>query len=167
MKKIFSFMTVVFAAMILLMGCKSEDDKISAQEFAKLLTSTAWAGTHLAQHNNGSWSSSAPQNVVIRFDRATNTANSGTGMQIEFSDASLDESKFERMSTITWQLVGEEMTIIYDAGWDKAYMKYTDNECHINENAFSGIFYTSYSHRFLFNYGRSNFNEWDKYRNRR
>ena len=54
MKKIFSFMTVVFAAMILLMGCKSEDDKISAQEIAKLLTSTAWAGTHQAQHNNGS-----------------------------------------------------------------------------------------------------------------
>lgn len=160
MKKILSLMTVMFVAALLLTGCKSEDEKLSKDEFVKLLTSTAWAGTHQSQHNDGSWVSNAPQNVVIRFYA------DGTGQQVEFSDPSLDESKFERQSAITWQIVGEEITIYYNAGWDKAYMKFTDNECHINNNAFNGIFYTSYSRRFIFNYGRSNFNDWDKYRNK-
>lgn len=166
MKKLIAYMTVV-AAVILFTGCSKSDEKMSAQEFARLLTSTTWAGTHQSQHRSvGSWSSNAPQNVVIYFERSNANAISGTGYQLEFKSSSYTEDQFERKSAITWEIQGENFVINYAEGWDKSYMKYTDDECHLNSSSFSGILYTDSEHRFLYNYVKSNFNEWSKYTNK-
>ncbi len=166
MKKYFAIMVVV-AAVILLTGCSKDDEKLSPQEFARLLTSTTWAGTHQSQHKSmGSWSSNAPQDVVIVFERANASATSGTGYQLEFKSSSYTEDQFERKSAISWEIHGDQFIINYAAGWDKSYMIYTDNECHLNASSFSGILYTDSDHRFLYTYVKSSFNDWAKYWNK-
>ncbi|GEM_PF-3040769 len=164
MKKAFIYMTVMIAA-IAMNSCGSDDnDWKTAPNIAKMLCAHDWEGYNHSQYRElGKWLDSGSDDVyvVLRFNRANDNANSGTGYHLGFSNSYKTELKGS--SEFTWTLIGNNLRIDYKAGWNSVHTTYNNNEFVISDTNFHGLFYANEAHRIEFNYKSTTFSDWNKY----
>jgi hypothetical protein len=139
-----------------------------AQIFANKLTingtTATWEGTEQRQFKElGSWSNKIQSYVVIRFDRNSTTDIQGTGVVLTFQNSYKEE--FKERSEFTWSLYNDRLNITYSSsGWQPVYGEYRTNELIIDNSGFKGFWFETTDTRYQFSYIKSNFTDWDKYK---
>ena len=162
MKKLFIYMTMFLAAALFTVSCSNDDDDRSPEEIADLLTAGDWQGFHRDYlKDGGSWVIQNSQFIVIRFVRPGNRATNGTGTQLAFKSATLNE--FEESSDFVWSIDGDVINISYTAGWDAVHAN-RKSDIQLDANKFSGNWFPGNTdHRYEFDYDRKSFADWGKY----
>lgn len=167
MKKIFAFMSFV-AALALTMtftSCsKDEDNEENRLAFTNKMfqnqTTFAWEGLEIAKVKNEG--TKKERYAVLRFDRANNTATSGTGRLVAFTNSY--KTEFIESSEFKWFFNNECLYLEWKkSGWVTAHAEYQTKEIWIDGNGFHGTWFESTSYRWEFNYIASSFSDWDKY----
>lgn len=153
---------MMLSAVILTTSCSSDDDSMSADEAARLLTSGNWQGYSIKQQKEwGSFRDSDDRTWnVMRFDRATTTALNGTGRQLGFRNEYMNNDP--EVSNFRWSIEGNIVTIAYE-NWGSATFNY--QEVTLNNDKFSGYQYENDDKRYQFNYRKEAFTKWDNYNN--
>ena len=169
MKKLFFYLTVIAAMATVTVSCSKDDDSISSEEFAnKLLqngTTCTWEGAERTLSRSwGKWSDDGEKYAIMRFDRSSTTALSGTGLVLYFENSYKDT--YKDGSEFTWSFAGDELRITYrHNGWAPVHAEYNTTELIINGDKFVGTWYESSDKKFEFGYTKSTFTEWSKYIN--
>ena len=169
MKKSFLFLTLFAAMTIGMVSCSSSDDngEDAKANFANKLTQNGttctWEGVERTMSRSwGNWSDDGEKYAVMRFDRASTTATSGTGLVYYFEN--LYKETFKDKSEFTWTLESDEMKITYrHTNWAPVHAEYKTPELVIRGDTFVGTWFEASDKKFEFNYKKSNFTDWDKY----
>ena len=171
MKKTLFYVTIIAAMAMMVVSCSKDDDKDTPEKrenFSNQLcqggTSGTWEGYDQRQEKTlGSWDNISKSYVVMRFDRTSTTASSGTGEIVTFENSYKD--KFKEYSEFTWYFEDDMLKITYrHEGWSSVYAEYRTQELVINGNSFRGYWFERTDYRYEFNYTKSSFNDWSKYR---
>lgn len=172
MKKLFTLMAIFAAMAMITVSCsKDDDDKDSTEnrlKFANALTQNStsgiWEGYDKRQHKEfGSWVDRSQSYVVIRFDRASTTATTGTGFLLTFENSY--KETYKEQSEFTWYFDDDMLHITYrHSGWTPVYAEYRTNELVINGDNFYGYWFEETSSRYRFSYTKSTFSDWNKYK---
>lgn len=171
MKKLLTCMTMIAAMAVMTVSCSKDDDKDTpAQrlEFANKLTmngtTATWEGTDQRQFKElGNWVNKSQSYVVIRFDRNSTTDTQGTGVVLTFQNSYKED--FKERSEFTWNFNNDQLHINYRrSGWQPVYAEYRTNELIIDNSGFKGFWFESTDTRYQFSYIKSNFTDWDKYK---
>lgn len=161
MKKLFIYMAMILATVTMTTSCEKNDDRISADEFCKLLVNGDWQGYCQEQHRE--WGSFTDRNDrtwnVLRFRRNSENATYGSGTQLGYSSEQMTDRNPE-VSSFIWRIDGTTLTISYDA-WSPVYFNFT--EMTINSDKFAGFMYEKDDVRYEFNYSKRAFNNWDTF----
>ena len=167
MKKLVAFMSfaVAMALTLTFTSCsKDEDTEETRLEFTnKMLhnqTSFAWEGPEIAKVKNEG--TKKERYSVLRFDRASATATSGTGRLVAFTNSY--KTDFVESSEFKWYFNDKSLYIEWKkSGWVTAHAEYQTKEIVIDDNGFRGTWFESTSYRWEFTYIASSFSDWDKY----
>ena len=166
-------MTLIAVMAMTVVSCSKDDDKDSPDnrlKFANLLTQNSttatWEGYDKAQRKElGSWNEERQSYVVIRFDRASTTATSGTGLVLTFNNSYKDKESYKEQSEFTWNFDDDQLHLSYRrSGWQPVYAEYRTNELVINGSSFTGYWFEQTDFRYKFSYTISNFNDWDSFK---
>ena len=171
MKKVFFYMAL-FAAMAMVNISCSDDDNTDSEDnrlkFANLLTqdstSGVWEGYDIKEWKElGSWVDGGRHYVVRRFDRASATATRGIGRVLMFENDFLDN--FIDASDFTWYFEDDQLQLTYrHSGWAPQHAEYRTEELVIRRDNFTGFLFEKTDYRYKFNYKKSTFKDWDKYK---
>ena len=175
MKKFFVFMTVMAAMALTVVSCSKSEDGDSEEnrlKFANALTqnstSCTWEGFDKAQRKEmgNNWNDERQSYVVIRFDRASTSSTTGTGMILTFENMYKDVENFKEASEFTWYFDNDQLHISYrHQGWKPVYAEYRTQELVISGDTFRGYWFEQTDFRYQFSYTKSAFNEWNKFVN--
>lgn len=160
MKNIFSWMLVGVVLATLTTSCK-KDDEFDPEQLVSLMTSNYWEGMNTEQRKEfGSFVDKGSKSyVVMRFDRAGKSM-SGQGRQLEFDGPYYNT--LETQSNFSWKLEGEIVTIFYQQpGWTT--VTFNLREAQLTNNTFRGFMFVQDDHRYVYDYVKSSFSNWDKY----
>lgn len=168
MKKIFTYLTVCAAVMMVFTGCKKEEEFEPAEVATNLVGD--WQG-HIQEFKRyGDTGNTYNPNrgrkwVVMRFNKTTDTE--GTGYQLEFNNEFMNNTPgADDMSRFNWKVREGRIEITYlTSGWDEVYMTYDKkSRDNINGSVFKGEFMTySGQYKFVFDYSKKTFTGWDTY----
>lgn len=167
MKKYLFFMTMIAAFSMTMVSCSKSEDSDSEDnrlKFANALTqnstSAAWEGYDQAQRKELlNWTDEDQDYVVRRFDRASTTSTSGTGLLLVFENNYKEDIK--ESSEFTWSFDNDQLKISYrKSGWKPVYAEYRTQELVINGNSFSGYWFEKTDFKYKFSYTKSSYNKW-------
>lgn len=161
MKKIFTCATVLFAAFLMFSSCNKDDNR-DPKEVANLLIDYDWQGYQDAYKKNGSsWVDNDERTYnVLKFKKSLSGALSGTGYLLQFESEYMNTNP--DVVNIIWRITDDRIEIEYDLpGWKGVYINF--NDAVINENSFKGEMFDRYDHKYVFNFAKKRYSDWDKY----
>lgn len=165
-------MAIVAALAITMVSCSKDDDKDSEENRLNFInqvmqnsTSFTWEGQEIAQRKElGSWVDEKTRYIVIRFDRASTTSTTGTGLLLTFENSYKDKLVENEDSEFKWYFGNDQMKIEWRrSGWQPAHAEYRTGELQISPSTFKGYWFEKTDFRWQFSYTKSSFNDWNKY----
>ena len=165
------FMTVIAAMAMITVSCSKDDDEITKEGFTDNLfqkgTTIVWEGQERTRRYNGGWYDDGQKYAVMRFDRTSNTATSGTGYVIYFKNSFKEELNYSgSFSEIQWYFQDNIMYVNYKRNeWPAVHGEYNTSELVVDGNTFKGTWYEDNDNKFEFTYSKSSFSDWNKYFN--
>ena len=173
MKKLFFFMAMFAAMTLITVSCsKDDDDNTDSIENRlkftnKMLqngTTCTWEGTERTKSRSwGNWSDDGDKYTVMRFDRTSTQHVEGTGYVIYFENAYKENVKSQ--SEFMWSFADDVLIITYrHEGWAPVHAEYRTSELVIDGDRFDGTWFEASDKKFEFNYKKSSFNDWNKFK---
>ena len=167
-------MAMIATMSLVTVSCSKDDDDDNTDstenrlKFANKLTqdgtSCTWEGTERTKTKQwGNWSDDGDKYAVMRFDRTSTKSIEGTGYVIYFENAYKDNVNSQ--SEFMWSFANDVLNITYrHEGWAPVHAEYRTLELIIDGDRFDGTWFESSGKKFEFNYKKSSFNDWDKYK---
>ena len=171
MKKVLFFFSILAAMAMVTVGCSKDDDDDSNRDskenrlkFANKLTQDGlvgvWEGMdHLTRRDGAE--SGKELYAVMRFERASKDATTGTGYVLYFNNSF--KTTLINQCEIRWHFANDQLMLEYSNGWDNRYAEYRTRELVIVGDTFKGTWFERNDYFWSFEYTKSTFDEWEKY----